>query len=337
MQAVGSLVAGLSPGSFAFVMATGIVSTALDRGATRTVSATLLVIGLIGYLLLLAASAWRLLRWPRRLVSDLVGPRGFASLTVVAASGVLSARLAADGHRTAAAVLLAVGAAGWLLLGYGIPLAMIASTGRRPSLGQVNGAWFIWTVGTQSVAVACAALDRLTPQVWLAVLASVCWAIGIVQYLLTAALVLARLLVHPVGPDDVIPPYWVFMGAAAISVLAGTGLLALPAAQRLLPDQATTALCLVLWAFCTWLIPLLIGLGVWRHVLRRVPLRYETGLWSLVFPVGMYGVATRQLGIATGTSWLTAIGAGEAWVATAVWALVFLAMLASPIRASVSG
>ncbi|MGW3046118.1 tellurite resistance/C4-dicarboxylate transporter family protein [Kitasatospora sp. NPDC001159] len=239
--------------------------------------------------------------------------------------------------RTVAAVLLAVGEAGWLLLGYGIPLAMIASTSRRPCLGQVNGTWFIWAVGTQSVAVACAALDRLTPHVWLAVLASVCWAIGIVQHLLTAALVLARLLVHPVGPDDLIPPYWVFMGAAAISVLAGSGLLALPPTQRLLPGQVTEGLCLMLWAFCTWLIPLLIGLGVWRHVLRRVPLRYETGLWSLVFPVGMYGFATRQLGHATGTSWLTAIGAGEAWVALAVWALVFLAMLASAIRAWAAG
>ncbi|MFC7512225.1 hypothetical protein ACFQV4_25930 [Streptomyces thermocarboxydus] len=49
------------------------------------------------------------------------------------------------------------------------------------------------------------------------------------------------------------------------------------------------------WSFCTWLIPLLLALGVWRHVLHRVPLHYETSLWSMVFPVGMYGVASREL------------------------------------------
>ena len=55
-------------------------------------------------------------------------------------------------------------------------------------------------------------------------------------------------------------------------------------------------LSVVLWAFGTWLIPLLLALGAWRHLLRRVPLAYEPGLWSIVFPVGMYGVASRELG-----------------------------------------
>jgi tellurite resistance protein TehA-like permease len=46
-------------------------------------------------------------------------------------------------------------------------------------------------------------------------------------------------------------------------------------------------------------------------VLQRVPLRYETALWSLVFPIGMYGVATRELGRTTGTSWLVTVGDDE--------------------------
>jgi hypothetical protein len=57
-----------------------------------------------------------------------------------------------------------------------------------------------------------------------------------------------------------------------------------------------------------------------------VPLRYDPGLWSIVFPVGMYGVASRQLGAALGVSWLVTLGRVEAWVALAVWAAVVLAM-----------
>ncbi|MFF3911057.1 hypothetical protein ACFYZJ_35070 [Streptomyces sp. NPDC001848] len=49
-------------------------------------------------------------------------------------------------------------------------------------------------------------------------------------------------------------------------------------------------------------IPLLLALGVWRHALRRIPLRYELGWWNLVFPVGMYAVTTHELGRATATS-----------------------------------
>jgi tellurite resistance protein TehA-like permease len=126
--------------------------------------------------------------------------------------------------------------------------------------------------------------------------------------------------------------YWVFMGAAAITVHAGARLLDLPDAERLLPHQAVVSTMVVLWAFATWLVPLLLALGAWRHVLRRVPLRYEAGLWSLVFPVGMYGVACHDLGHATATPWLSALAAAEGWVAAAVWVAVFAAMAVSQLR-----
>jgi len=88
----------------------------------------------------------------------------------------------------------------------------------------------------------------------------------------------------------------------------------------------------ILWAFGTWLIPLLVGLGVWRHLVRRVPLRYDPGLWSMVFPLGMYCVASEALGTALHVSWLVSAGRAGTWVAFAAWAVVFAAMLASLAR-----
>ncbi|MGH3388522.1 MAG: hypothetical protein ACRDOO_06560 [Actinomadura sp.] len=102
------------------------------------------------------------------------------------------------------------------------------------------------------------------------------------------------------------------------------------------PRPIIAGLSFVLWSFCTWLIPLLLALGFWRHVLRRVPLSYEAGMWSLVFPIGMYGVATRELGHATGTPWLVALGGAEAWVAAAVWVTVFSAMVITCVREAVT-
>ena len=61
-------------------------------------------------------------------------------------------------------------------------------------------------------------------------------------------------------------------------------------------------------------------------MLRRVPLAYEPGWWSIVFPVGMYGVASHELGAALHVSWLVTLGRDEAWAALAVWAAVTLAM-----------
>ncbi|HEX5403309.1 MAG TPA: tellurite resistance/C4-dicarboxylate transporter family protein [Pseudonocardiaceae bacterium] len=329
-----SVLRELNPGVFAFVMATGIVSAALTDDGLPFASDALLAIGVIGYVGLVAVSGWRLVRWPRRMLADVVSPRGFAFLTFVAASNVLAARLALGGWRWPAAVLLVVGVLGWLLLGYGVPLGLIADPRRHPSLDQVNGTWFIWVVGTQSIAVAAATLASVGPATAvatvLAVAGAVCWAIGSVLYLLLAGIGLARLLVRPVAAAELVPPYWVFMGAAAITILAGARLLDLP--DTLLSRGLLADASLVLWSFCSWLIPLLVALGVWRHLVRRVPLRYNTGLWSLVFPVGMYGVASDQLGHATGTRWLAALGGGEAWVALAVWLVVFAAMLAAACR-----
>jgi len=50
-----------------------------------------------------------------------------------------------------------------------------------------------------------------------------------VPYLIIATLVLATLLLFGARPAEITPPYWVFMGATAISVLAGAQILRLPA------------------------------------------------------------------------------------------------------------
>ncbi|MFL5994268.1 MAG: DUF488 family protein [Streptomyces sp.] len=330
---VSSAVADLNAGAFAFVMGTGIVSTGLNINGAHTASAVLLVVGLIGCAVLLPAYAWRLLRRRERVVADLVGPRGFSFLTVVIAADVMAARLAPDGHTAAAGAFLAFGAVGWLLLGYGIPLGLIAGVRRNPSIDHVNGAWFLWAVGSESVAVAAAALAQQVSGRQLPVLALVCWGIGLVQYLLIAGMVLGRLLTRPVEPRSLMTSSWIFMGAAAITVLAGTRLLALPSGSMLLSRPVIVGSSVVLWSFSTWLIPLLLALGVWRHVVRKIPFRYEFGWWNLVFPIGMYGVTTHELGRTTGTSWMTTLGRWEIWVGALVWLAVIIAMAAVAVRA----
>ncbi|MGE5287577.1 MAG: tellurite resistance/C4-dicarboxylate transporter family protein [Micromonosporaceae bacterium] len=319
---------GLDPGYFALVMATGIASRAMTLEGANHLSGVLLGTGIVAYVVLVAAYAWRLAGYRRELLADASNPgRAFAFFTFAAGSNVLAARLAGDGHTPAAASLLVIGGAAWLLLSYGIPLLLVSRHGPTPALGGANGTWFVWVVGTQSVAVAVTSLPPPVSEAE-ADLAVGCWAVGVVLYLLIATMVSSALLQYPVRPAELTPPYWVFMGATAISVLAGAQILRLP------PDplgagvrSVVSGICVVLWAFGTWLIPLLLALGAWRHLLRRVPLSYEPGLWSIVFPIGMYGVGSRELGGVLGVSWLVTLGRYEGWLALAVWAVVFLAMV----------
>ena len=49
------------------------------------------------------------------------------------------------------------------------------------------------------------------------------------------------------------------------------------------------------WATATFWFPLMVAIGVWRHIVRKVPLRYHPSYWALVFPLGMYGAATFKM------------------------------------------
>jgi len=112
----------------------------------------------------------------------------------------------------------------------------------------------------------------------LASVATGLWSLGLVLYLLIVSLILLRWLTVPMTPQALGPPYWILMGATAITVLAGAKILVLPGT---LPAVRATAgfvegFSYALWAFGTWWIPLLVILGCWRHVRQRWP----PGSWS---------------------------------------------------------
>ncbi|HEX5996230.1 MAG TPA: tellurite resistance/C4-dicarboxylate transporter family protein [Jiangellales bacterium] len=330
----------LYPGYFALVMATGICSTALlDVGLGRA-SAALLVVAVVAFVLLFAALTWRAIRYRQQLLADLGAPeKAYAFFTFTAACNVLAARILADGYRTVAIALAIVGGLAWLVLSYTIPVRLILGPRPRPVLAGVNGTWFIWVVGTQSMAVTWAMLDqpggapaRIAPLV-----AVLLWSVGVVLYLVVATLVLTRLLLVEVKPEDLTPPYWVTMGATAITVLAAAKILGMVPSP---PVAATTAvvqgLAVVLWAFGTWLIPLLVAFGVWRHVLHRIRLEYVPTLWSIVFPLGMYAVASMELGSVAHLPIVAGIGRIWTGVALAAWLAVFVGLCITPLKAMMS-
>jgi tellurite resistance protein TehA-like permease len=56
-------------------------------------------------------------------------------------------------------------------------------------------------------------------------------------------------------------------------------------------------------------------------------LRYEVSWWSIVFPLGMYAVASEALGNAVDLPIVAAVGRHEIWLALTTWTVAFGAML----------
>ncbi|MGV0806046.1 tellurite resistance/C4-dicarboxylate transporter family protein [Mycolicibacterium setense] len=250
--------------------------------------------------------------------------------TFVAATCVVGTRLAADSHYGLAFTLLAIGWVAWMVLGYVVPWTAVLGQAARPVLQHANGTWFIWVVASQSVAVLAAALqpEIAAGRSELALLAVFSWSVGIFLYGAAGIFVAVRLLVYPLRPTDLTPPYWVAMGATAITVVAGARIVEMADAPMVAATRGLIAgTSVFFWAFGTWLIPPLIAAGIWRHYVHRIPLRYDPTLWSVVFPLGMYGVGGHYLGQADQLPIVERIGYVESWIALAVWAVTFLAMV----------
>lgn len=330
----------LPPGYFALVMATGIISLGLHLEGVDVLSTVLVVIAATGYVVLVALTVWRGIRYPRHVVNDFsAAHNGFSFFTFVAGTNVLGSRIAAE-HASVALplALLGVSFAAWLVLGYVIPGLVIGRHQGADILAGLNGTWFIWSVASQSIAVLAASLEPTAPSGIsdaLSIIAVLSWGIGLILYGVIGCAVVIRLLTRGIPAADLGPPYWVTMGAGAITVLAGSRIVEMSDTAMVSVVRApVAAAAVVFWAFATWLIPALAGIGLWRHLIKRVPLHYEASMWSMVFPLGMYAVAGIYLGDADDLPIVGWIGGHFLWVALVVWAIVLIWMLVSLVAAS---
>jgi tellurite resistance protein TehA-like permease len=326
----------LHPGSFAFVMATGILSTGELMFGRNLTSVALLAVAVAGYVVLCVLHVWRIAWFPVQIWADTGTPgRAFGFFTFVAGSNVLAVRVALAGQPVAAEALAIAGGLAWLLLSYGIFARVALTRDKPPPSEAVNGTWLIWVVATQSLSIAFSVLGAaigLPPRV--AALAAISlWAFGAILYLLLMAIILARLLLLPLDAAAASPPYWITMGATAITVFAGAHLLELsPSLPSLAAARLTVeGFTLFLWAFGSWWIPFLILLAAWRYLSPAVRV-YEQTLWSMVFPLGMYAVATASFAEAAGLSLLTPIASAEIWLALLAWLAVAAWMTISLVR-----
>jgi len=326
-------VATMHPAYFALVMATGIVSIACHLTGFARLAVVLFWINIAFFAALWMLTALRVLWFRHRVIADFMHHgRAVGFFTTVAATCVLGSQsLLIGGAWRMAAALWAAGILLWAFVTYTV-FSVLTVKADKPTLAEgINGGWLVAVVAAQSVCVLGSQLsldmERYTEQVLLFCLCM--WLGGGMLYIWIISLIFYRYTFFAMQPSDLAPPYWINMGAVAISALAGTALVMAgpksPVILELLPF--VKGFTLLFWATATWWIPMLVILGVWRHVYRRFPLRYDPLYWGAVFPLGMYTVCTFRLAQVIEAPYLSAIPRVFIYVALAAWLVTAAGLL----------
>lgn len=336
----------LYPGYFALVMATGALSTAFYLLDLRAASYALLVVNALAYAILWALLVTRILCFRARLAADLVDyTRSPGFFTLVAGTSMLGAEIAATTRLPLLALFLwFAGILLWVLIMYGF-FAIIETRADKPGLESgINGAWLLAAVATQSIAVLGGLLAPgfAAPALPL-FFCLIMYLIGGMLYLSIITLIFYRMTFIRLTTATFTPAYWINMGAAAISTLAGATLISCaplsPILREVLPFLE--GFTLFFWAAGSWWIPSLVILEIWRHAVLRQPFRYDPQYWSMAFPLAMYTLATLRLSDALRFPPLLVVPRIFVWFAGIVWLVVFTGLVRrilsgwrGPVRAS---
>lgn len=326
--------ATLSPANFGMVMATGIVSLAAKFLQYDGIALALFYLNMALYGVLICLTIVRAWCFPRHFIGDMMDhAKGMGFFTFVAGTNVLASQTIIIGENyRIATVLGGIGLVSWALLTYVIFTVFVVKES-KPSLDAgINGAWLLAVVATQSIAVLSALVAARTGQLHrleMNFVALSMWLWGGMLYIWMMSLIFYRYTFFRLAPGDLAPPYWINMGAMAISTLVGAQLIEnaphAPYLYSLLPF--VKGFTVFYWATATWWIPMLVILGFWRHVYKRFPLNYDPLYWGAVFPLGMYAACTWRLAKAMDLPFLEFIPSVFFPIAMIAWSVTFVGLL----------
>ena len=193
-------------------------------------SVALFRLNVAAYAVIWLLTLLRVLWFGRMVLHDLVDhQRGPGFFTSVAGSCILGSQfILISANYQAATALWILGIVLWVLLTYTIFAAFTIKENKPTLYEGITGAWLLAVVATQAIAALSAliALHWNQPyRLMINFFGLSMWLWGGMLYIWMISLIFYRYTFFRFSPTDLAPPYWINMGAMAISTLAGARLI----------------------------------------------------------------------------------------------------------------
>ncbi|HET8839429.1 MAG TPA: tellurite resistance/C4-dicarboxylate transporter family protein [Flavobacteriaceae bacterium] len=328
----------LLPAYFGLVMSTGILSIAAFLNEMLLLADILFYLNILFAVVLTSMFIYRVIVYPKYIREDFRSyQKGPGFFTIVAALCIIGNQFVLLPNGTAVAeIMLMLAMAAWIVIIYGFFFYITVTKNKLSLQNGINGSWLLIIVGIQALStlISLVSVD-FGEQAYLFLFLALClFLLGCIFYLYIMSLIIYRFSFFDLNATELGAPYWINMGATAISTLAGSLLILHTKNFNFIVDilPFLKGFTLFFWAAGTWWIPLLLLLGFWRHVIKREPVPtspkgYDPTYWAMVFPLGMYTVCTFRLSEALKIDFLKGIPEFFIYVALFAWIAVIIGFI----------
>ena len=273
------------PIDFTYVLATGGVSLILKTAGWNILSAVFLILACSCFISLIVLFGVRGFLYKK--MDNL-----FEYLTFGASTNILALCFAARGYDFVGAVLGILGTITIVFLIYAI--FCVCFFYQKSAIELISPQWMI-------MGIACHTVSMLIMTLWqhamlshpgFLLFAFCFWSFGILLYLFLMTLNLYRMFFLPFEGRDVRPSYWMCLGAAAIAAVDGSRLVLIDQLPLFLAalKPFIEGMVFLFWGWGTAWIPLLILILIFQYTYYKMPIRYQSEQWAIVFALSMHTV-----------------------------------------------